>query len=548
VNQTSPLSTLPPLALALALFAASGAHAAKAAARPGLAVLVVVDQLRAADVDRLAPLFGDGGLGGLERRGAHVDLRYPFAVTETGPGHATIATGADPTVHCITANRWWRGAERVYCVADPAGHVFGTEEGAPGLGPANLRAGTLADALKVATNGKARVVTLSHKDRAAILTGGFSADVAAWYDAKLGRFTTSARYGKALPAWLEKRARARVQASLADSAWPLLPHDERHACMFPDDDAVGEDAHFGGRTFPHDVSAAKDDAARLRDYRGTPQALADIFALAGDALEQEQLGADDAPDLLVIGVSSADFVGHWFGPDSVEMVDVLRRLDRELRTFADVLDARYGRSGYVLAVTGDHGGLPLPERTSALGVPGGRIPARAIFDGANEAIAQALPKADKRKWLVGFQSPHLWLDLEGLTEADRDVALEAARKSIASHEGVAGAWRSDRLRGGDDAFAQQMLAVRHEGRTGQLFLRTRPRWFIDYSGEGTDHGSPYAYDTRVPLFLVGSGVVRGHFATERDPRDVAPTIAWLLGMPPPDAAQGRPIDFALRWR
>lgn len=528
--------------LTLALLAA-----VPASARPSLAVLVVVDQLRAADVDRLAPLFGPGGFGGFGRRGAHVDLRYAYAVTETGPGHATISTGANPSVHGIAANRWWVGTDRTYCVFDPDARIVGAPDAA-GLGPANLRAGTLADAVKAASLGRGRVVTLSHKDRAAILTGGFGADVAAWYDPDLGRFATSTHYSDELPEWLGALATRRVGRSLEGRVWKPLPTPKQHRWLLPADDHNGEDARLGGRTFPHDLAAVADAEKRKRDYRGTPAAMADLFVLATAALEHERLGADDAPDLLVIGVSSADYVGHWFGPDSAEMVDMLRRLDRHLRSLTQTLDERYGRDGYVLAVTGDHGGLPLPERTAARRLPGGRIDARALFDAAEDAVASALPDAERKKRLVGYQAPHIWMDLEDLSPEERRRALAAASRSLAAHEGIAGAWPSDELRADDDPFARELLEARHAGRTGQLFVRPAPRWFVDYVGTGTDHGSPYAYDRRVPLFLVGEGVSRGRYAREADPRDVAPTLSWLLGVPPPDAAQGRPVHFVLRTR
>jgi predicted AlkP superfamily pyrophosphatase or phosphodiesterase len=532
--------------LIVALAVACAVLATPASAAPRVAVLIVVDQLRAADIDRLSPLFEPDGFGGMEARGAHVDLRYSYAVTETGPGHATIATGANPPVHGISANRWWIGTKRTYSAADPAGRVLGAPDDAEGRGPAQLRAGTLGDALKVATSGRGRVLTLSHKDRAAILTGGHSADLAAWYDPGQGWFTTSTAYATGLPTWLSSMAAARIERANREGTWEAFPSPVDSHELFPVDDVVGEDARLGGRVFPHDLFREKDADRRRRDYRGTPQALGDIFALGRAAIENERLGADAAADLLVLGVSSADYVGHWFGPQSLEMVDILRRLDRHLRRFHGYLHQRFGPDGYVLAVTGDHGGLPLPERVQQWGVDAGRIHARPFFDAAEAAIVEALPKAKKKKRLIGFQLPHLWLDLADLSQADQDKALAAARASLGSHEGIAATYLPAQLPTSTDPFAPQLLQSLHPGRTGQILLRPRPRWFIAYEETGSDHGSPYAYDGRVPLFLAGAGVKPGRYAQQRDPRDVAPTIAWLMRLPPPESAQGTPIDFVTK--
>lgn len=511
-----------------------------ATATPRLAVLVVVDQLRSVEVDRLAPLFGSGGFGGLMAEGAaRYDARYPYASCETSPGHATLATGASPPVHGIVSNRWWTPGGMVYSVDDPAHPVLGQGAGAAGRGPAQLRAATLGDTWKLESGGRARVVTLSHKDRAAILSAGRSADLALWYDAEQGRFTTSTAYAEALPAWVAKE-QARIDRQLRTAQWRPLDAPAALSALLPTDDREGEETHaLGGRTFPHDLARAPSDAERRQWYRGTPQAMEDILSLALAAVDAESLGADATPDLLVVSISATDYVGHWFGPQSLEMTDLLRRLDVALRAFVGKLDERLGRNGYVLALTADHGGTPLPEAVQALGLPAGRIHARALLGRVEQRVAEVTGAAGRRAALM---PPHLWVDLQGLPAATAARALEAIADDLRATPGMAAVYPASPAHT-DDPYAQRMRLSEHPGRSGHLLLRQHPRFVFQFGNEatGTDHGAPYAYDARVPLFLRGPGVARGRHPVEADPRDVAPSLAFLVQAPPPDAAEGRPL-------
>ncbi len=530
----------------LCLLLTSALATSVAVAAPRLGVIVVVDQLRAVDVDRLAPLFGPGGLGGLAHRGAQVTLRYSYAATETGPGHATLATGANPPVHGIALNRWWDGGRWIYTVEDPRGPVLGAPEGSPGRGPALLLVPTLGDAMKVESGGVARVVTVAGKDRSAILMGGHAADLAVWYDAELGAYTSSEAYVPALPAWLSELAKARLANSLANGRWSPLPVPEGLASLFPPDEQAGEQAHLGGAVFPHDLAAMGDDAAKKKDYRGSPQSIDDVIALGLAALDAEGLGQDAVPDLLVIGISATDYTGHWFGPGSLETVDLLRRLDTSLRALVRGLDAKLGRDGYVLALTGDHGAPPPPERVLAAGVPARRIPVHAFEEGINDVLARALPKRARRPRVLGFNPPHLYLELGDVSGDEREQALRAAREHIEAVPGVLGTWRLDDDDQPADPWIARLRQASHPDRAGTLLILTEPHAHFDWGAmSGSNHGTPYAYDARVPLFVLGPGVRRGRYAEVGDPRDVAPTVAFLLRGPPPDAAEGRPLSFLL---
>lgn len=536
-----------PTAHLLLLVSALAPSLVEAAPAPRLAVIVVVDQLRAVDVDRLHPLFGPGGFGGIAHRGAHVTLEYSYGATETGPGHATVATGANPPVHGIGQNRWHDDEGRVvYTVEDPRGRVLNAPADASGRGPAHLLVPTLGDAMKAESGGVARVVSIAGKDRSAILMGGHGADLAVWYEPDLG-YTSSTHYVSALPEWLSSMAERRVRESVTSGRWSPLPVPAGLEALIPPDEQPGEQSRLGGTTFPHDLAAMKEKKAR-KDYRGSPQSIDDVIALGLAAIEHEGLGEDAVPDLLVLGISALDFTGHWFGPGSLETTDLMRRLDASLRHLIRELDRRLGRDGYVLAITGDHGATPPPERVLAAGVPATRVPIRALNEAVDKAIRAALPSgAAAKKRVIRFRPPHLYLDLNDLSPAERERALAAAERHLEALPEIAGVFRTAALEEAKGPLAERLRAAVHPRRAGTLLVVQRPRVLFDGGAmSGTDHGTPYAYDARVPLLLLGPGVRRGRFAEVGDPRDVAPTVAFLLRGPPPDAAEGRPLPFVLK--
>lgn len=533
------LSLLP---LLLLLVAPRG----EARASPRLGVLVVVDQLRAVDVDRLAPLFEPGGLGGLSRRGAQLTLRYSYAATETGPGHATLATGANPPVHGVLLNHWFEASGGRRYVVDDESPVLGLEDPPQGRGPALLRAPTLGDAMKAESGGLARVVTIAGKDRSAILTGGFAADVALWYEPRLGAFTSSARYPGGVPSWATARSNKGARGDKGAAPWtPLAPPLGPAEILLPPDDLAGEQARLGGPTFPHDLRLV-DTAKQRTDFVGTPGAMTEVFRLGIAALEQEGLGSDLIPDLLVLGVSATDHVGHWFGPGSLESVDMLRRLDAALRELVAALDERLGAGGYVLAVTGDHGAPPPPERTTLARVPAERIDVGTLIAELETVAAQALGRSAKERRVRGLLPPHLFVRTNDLSAAQRDLVLTRMRDHLRAHPQLVGAWRTDEAAVIPGALGAALRQSLYPGRNGEVLVLQGPRSVFDFGERaGTDHGTPWAHDARVPLLLIGPGVRRGRFAEEGDPRDVAPTLAFLLRGPPPDAAEGRPLHFVL---
>jgi predicted AlkP superfamily pyrophosphatase or phosphodiesterase len=554
------LAPLAPLLVLVVLVGAIALAAAPAAARPArgvrLGVVVIFDQLRVNELERYEPFFGPGGFGGLASgsEGARYDVLYGFASTETGPGHATLATGTNPDVHGIATNTWYVGAEKRYAVEDPATPVHGATDKS-GRSARMLVAPTLGDAMKAESAGRARVVTLSHKDRSAILSAGRSGDIAVWYDSALGRYTSSAAYVDALPPWLAEKGASLPAASQASARWSPLPVPAGLEHLVPVDDRPGEGAGEGmGAAFPHDI-AELPEPLRRKHYRLMPQSMDDLFALALAAVEDYGLGEDAEPDLLVVSVSTTDYVGHNFGPDSLEQLDLLRRADQSLRRFRAALSARLPARSVVLAVTSDHGAPPLPAAAEGQRFQNGIIPSADLVEAAELAAARAAPggargergergERDRAKRILGFSPPQLYVDTSDLPPDAARRVLDAVIAAVEAIPGIANVYDFSRPAPDEDAFAPLMRAASFPGRTAPLFVRQEPRvvFLINREKRGTDHGTPYLYDRRVPLMLAGPGVRRGRYAPPADARDVAATLAFLMGVPPPDMCQGVPVS------
>ena len=551
------------LAAALALLSTTTAHATT---RPRLGVLVVFDQLPAWLLDRSAPFFGDGGFGGVD--GARYDAWFDYAGTETGPGHATLATGALPSVHGIATNSWIEHGTKQYAVDDAAFPVLAPTPqdehavAAYGRGPARLLVPTLADTMKLDSSGRAHVVTLSHKDRAAILSAGHAADLAIWYDPQQGRYTTSTAYRTTLPAWLADLGKALPEQAMNEGTWSPLPVPRGLEALVPADDRPGEATQkWFGRTFPHDVKSVDGDKKKMA-YRMSPQAMEDLFALALRAVTEEHLGDDDESDLLVVSVSTTDIVGHAYGGDSLEALDLLRRADVALRHFLAALQQRVGRQNLVVAVTADHGAPELPASMLAQKAPAAAVHYDVIEAAAEAAAAAALtsttppPSTAKntkpastnpttaKKRVQGFFPPQLFIDVDDLDAATADRVVAAVAAAVAAIPGIAHVYDLKKPTD-DDEFAPLMRASAPPGRAARLFVRQAPRVvLLDTPGvdAGTDHGTPYTYDRLVPLLLSGPGIRRGRFAARVDARDVSASLAFALGVAPPDACVGTPVS------
>jgi predicted AlkP superfamily pyrophosphatase or phosphodiesterase len=508
--------------------------------RPRLVLFVSVDQMRFDYLTRLDGQF-QGGLRRLLDRGAvFTNARYRHASTETGPGHAVLASGRNGSHSGIVGNDWWDALSRtmVNVVDDPAqSPVGGTGRAAS---PANFIGFTIGDILK-RSSPRSRVVSVALKDRSAVLMGGRRPDAAFWFDNTAGGFVSSTYYMTALPRWLAAWQESRPADRFQGRSWTRLLADvsvyERLAG--PDQQAGEWDG--AGVAFPHALTGRPPQDAFYASLRRTPFADELLLEMGKRALEAYGLGRRPGTDMLFVGFSSVDGVGHDYGPDSQEAMDCLLRLDRMLQQLFEAADrASGGRTLVVLSA--DHGSMPLVELLQARGIAARRVRGRVL----QEAVEKELKaRFSGRSGLIArFDAPHFYLDLDamrgqGLSRAEVEAAVADGARASGIVERV---YTQAALLGdppaGDPDFALFRSAF-FEPRSPHLIVRLAPYVLLDEDAQGTGHGSPHDYDRHVPVVFMGAGLRPGRYAEPSGPEDIAPTLGALLGLDYPLQDAGR---------
>lgn len=548
--------------LALAFVALARPAAAADSARPKLVVLVYFDQLRGDYLSRWQTAFGEGGFRRLTAEGAwFTNCHYPYAYTVTAAGHASVAAGCPPQAHGVFGNDWYERAEgkAVNCVgsdrheqvppktaADP--DEDDKKAGKGGVSPERLLKPTIADALKDATGGKSKVVSLSMKNRGATLPAGRRPDAVYWMDGGTGQFVTSTYYRDAVHPWVAEYNATKPADRWRGKVWERLRPDLDYDRLSGPDDVAGESkgAPGQGRTFPHPFEPAdpKTKSAYYSAVYTSPFGNDVLLGLAEQAIDAEGLGADDVPDLLSLSFSSNDAVGHAWGPDSHEVLDVTLRSDLIVKRLLDVLDAKVGKGRYVLALTADHGICPLAEVSRAKGRDAARVqPATAAK--VEAFLAETFGKGTA-KWVEAVSGPWVYLNAKAVAAAGlRRSGVEAALAAwLVKQAGVQAAYTRTQLTAGvpaDDAVGAAVARSFYPARSGDVYVLLRPYHLPSAAlGTGTTHGAPWEYDTHVPLVVYGAGVKPGVREARVTPLATAAILAAAAGVPAPAAAEPVP--------
>ena len=508
---------------------------------PRLVVLLVVDQLRTDYIERFRDLY-QGGLDWLLERGAYFPrAAYRHSATVTSAGHATISTGMPPSRHGIVANSWWdsdRGS--VYSVGDDRYPAVG----GPGesRSPRALQVDTLGDRLKAQHSG-ARVYAVSTKDRSAILMAGKRADGAFWFEPDCGCLVSSSYYGDALPEWMAEFNATGPATPYAGRTWNrLLDDTELYERMSRIDGFPAE--HDGGETaFPHPRPTEGYESTLAR----TPFSDEITLGAAIAALRSGALGTDSEPDLLAIGLSATDSIGHRYGPFSQEAMDNHLRLDRDLTGLLDTIDDVVGLDRTVFALSADHGAVPLVEHLVENGLAAERFPTGALWEHARR-VADDCGAGPAAETVADSSGTRLYWNESALRErgVDLDRASECVAESLTDYPGVEAALTARQLsiEGGgalETLFENAFVA----GRTAHIQVHLHP--YLYAGGEtGTGHGSAHAYDCRVPVLFAGAGIEPCRHEVAAGPGDIAPTLAAILGVELPPEPGARVLGEALR--
>jgi hypothetical protein len=535
-----------------AAFAQPGPAPSKAV-KPKLVVLVIVDQLPGKWFEARRKHFPHG-LAGLIRKGVYYpEAAYPYAVTFTAAGHAALGTGAPPAVTGVADNeRYHPDFDEELPAADDgtspvfvlAGHPIRTRK-LPGRSSAALLVDGVADILERDTQGRARTVTISIKDRSAIFVGGRKPDLAIWLDESQPAMTTSAHYVTAAPDWLRTLAQQNQVEKHKKYVWNPLNGLKHRAITGINDRAAGETVQADGlrNAFPHRLAASQQWA---KDLQATPAADLLVFETARAAIAGEHLGEDEVPDFLALSFSAPDMAGHNWGPDSWERLDILARFDQELAGFLKELDENFGQR-YALVLTSDHGITPLVEHTLERGGTAYRHERKDLKSMAEDVVDGLLGQG-KGAWIAHVSDNSVFISPELRVHPRRAQALAMLVQSLRALPGIRFAEETEGLRGNCEARPELARLACYSivpKDPGEIYFAAAPKSIITKYPQGTNHGSPNPDDRIVPIVVHAPGDPR--WAKPRIVRkqvntlQVAPTLAALLGIPAPPAATQPPL-------
>jgi len=502
---------------------------------PSLVVLIVVDQLRGDYLERYRSVL-DGGLAWLLDNGVvYDDAHHNHAMTATAPGHATIATGVEPSRSGIIGNSWFN-------------RETGLTEYSAGVSnsPANLEVTALGDWFKAA-DLRSKVFTASGKDRSAVMMGGQRPDAAYWYDRNDGVWTSSSYYTRAVRPWLAAFNDQNWLRRYEGVAWEPVLTAEQQAGL----DTVRLDTGAMRWGFPHALgsysvhSGSNFNAA----IYGSPFLDAYLAEFAKALLDNEQLGMDGSPDLLALSFSALDSVGHDYGPDSPEALDVIVRLDALMADLIEHIDLTVGLEHVIFGLSADHGVVSLPEVRRLRGQPGRRLSAEDVVC-VQRAAVQLREEFGDEDWL----SYGAYLDHELIADRGLDHLVMAARLAeiVGACGAVEHAWTDAEIaalpEGSGTAVEQRFRNNYFSGRGPDVVLQLREHDLYDWKALGTTHGSVYDYDSWVPMIFVGPGIAAAHIDRRVATVDIAPTLASLLGVTAPDDLHGVDLSSDFRER
>jgi predicted AlkP superfamily pyrophosphatase or phosphodiesterase len=537
--------------------------AAPAAPRPRLVVVISIDQFRADYLDRFDPWYRPakqgqtfGGFRYLRAFGADfADAHHGQVPTATGPGHAALLTGAPAALTGIIGNEWFVPSMAsdpttegiMYCVYDPLAKVVGGGDTKP-MSPRNLLTTTLGDELKMATAGQGKVVAVAFKDRAAILMAGHAADTVIWFDNTQGSWVSSDFFCPSgqLPQWVTDWNAKRLPKDALGKKWtPMLPAS---AYAFT---RVSPTLKPSSTTLPfeHVITGKDGDKGAYATFTVSSFGQEYVFATAKEAIVKEQLGQDEVPDVFCLNLATNDYVGHAYGPNSPEVMDISVRTDRLLGDLFGFLDKQIpgGMNSVLVVVSADHGVVPIAEESGKVYRTGSvRVSSAELRRVVNEALAAKFGPGD---YVLAATEPNWYLNQRELQarNADPAVARKIAADAVTQHPGMYIAFTRDAILSGALPrwdWARLVANNLHPRLSGDFLVFEAPGNYMG-GGTGTGHGSPWVYDTHVPIILCGPQVRRGRYFRRVEVLDIAPTLSVILGIEAPNGSQGRLLQEAL---
>lgn len=520
--------------------------------KPRLVLVISIDQFRGDYIKRFEPYFlppkQGGSVGGFryltESGSYYSDAHHMHVPTATGPGHSVILTGSTPAINGIAGNEWFDRKTRkdVYCVDDASVQTVGGASGP--MSPRNLHVTTVGDELKMATNGKAKIVGISFKDRAAILMAGHAADTVIWLDGGNASWVTSTFYAKdkKLPTWVDEvNSKHRADADL-QSTWTPLLSDSAYDVARPAPFVKGLPS---APVFSHKIAGASKGAG-YRNWTTSSFGQQYLFDTAKASIAGEDLGKDETPDILAINLATNDYIGHAYGPNSPEVMDITVRTDRMLSDLFNFLEknVKGGINNVAIVLTADHGVVPIVEeaRDTYRMVTTKRVNEANITKEVDAALSA---KYGSGKYVLSTGSPNLYLDQELLKQKNVNIAeaQESAAAVVGNFEGVYCAFSASNIMRGNLPgwpWVNRVYNGFHPKLSGDVMFFEDPGSYFG-GGTGTGHGSPWDYDSHVPIVIKAQGLKTGTFAERVATQDIAPTLCRILSIELPTGNVGHQL-------
>ena len=512
-------------------------------AKPKLVVGIVIDQMRWDYLYRFNQLYGSNGFKRLIGEGFSCDnTLIPYTPTYTAPGHTCIYTGSVPAIHGIVGNSWFDKSSNanVYCTDDSTVSTVGNTSDAGKMSPENMLATTITDELRLSNNFKSKVIGLALKDRGAILPAGHSANAAYWYDDKGGKWISSTYYMKDVPAWVKDFNAKDMVASYMSKDWNTLLPISQYDLSTPDNEPY-ENAISGETTvtFPHRLSSIT--TGKYSSFRTTPFANTFTFDFAKQAIENEKLGSNTVPDFLTVSISSTDYIGHSFGPNSIEAEDTYLRLDKDIADFLSYLDQKMGKGNYLIFLTADHGVAHVPGFLAEHKIPGGTVSDKEITKEINQAVEAA---SGIKNVVQSVQNYQVYLNFNEIEKQGKDKAtiVNIVIKTLQLKPSVINVFEINKLMQTVIPEPQKEMMVNgyNPKRSGDIQFTFKPGYF-DGGSKGTTHGLWNPYDAHIPLLFFGWNIKPGKTNRETHMTDIAATVAALLQIQMPSGCVGKVI-------
>lgn len=516
--------------------------------RPKLVVGIVIDQMRWDYLYRYYDLYTEDGFKRLINQGFSCENTFiNYLPSSTAPGHASIFTGTVPAIHGIAGNNWTDQltGKQVYCTDDSTVESIGNQSPDGKMSPRNMLSSTITDELRLATNFKSKVIGVSLKDRASILPAGHLGQ-AYWFDDESANFITSTYYQPTLPGWVASFNKERRVNSLIANGWnTLYPASSYHQS---DADNMPWEGNFAGETapeFPHNLKLSYEK--NKGSFRNSPFGNTITLEFAKAALKANGLGKGNTTDFLTVNCASTDYVGHQFGPNSIEMEDTYLRLDQDLASFFNLLDATIGKGQYLVFLSADHGAAHAISYMQEHKIPADFWHVKTISDSLNSSLEKKFGTAKLVRSIMNYQVNFDLSTIDSLN-LSYDNIKKTAVTFLKRQPGISFAVDLDAIGNASlpDPIKSRIINGYHYKRSGGVQIILNPGWFDAYSKTGTTHGTWNPYDTHIPLLWYGWGVKKGNTKQIVYMTDIAATLAALLHIQQPNGNIGNPIEALIK--